>query len=139
LLDLIEHVAFVSTGAPILLVCMARPELLDWRPGWRGLLRLEPLTPQEAQQLIAVRLSDREPDDKVSQRILAAAEGNPLFVQEMAAMRRNRATTRWQSADQALSQRGLTGSRGRAHSSRPQPSRARTVAVPTDADNDGRD
>ena len=86
LLDLIEHVAFVSTGAPILLVCMARPELLERRPGWRGLLRLQPLTPEEAHQLIAVRLSDREPDDKVSQRILAAAEGNPLFVQEMAAM-----------------------------------------------------
>ncbi len=86
LLDLIEHVAFVSTGAPILLVCMARPELLERRPEWRGLLRLEPLTPEEAQQLIAVRLSDREPNNKVSQRILAAAEGNPLFVQEMAAM-----------------------------------------------------
>ena len=33
LLDLIEHVAFVSSGAPILLVCMARPELLERRPG----------------------------------------------------------------------------------------------------------
>ena len=36
LLDLIEHVAFVSSGAPILLLCMARPELLERRPGWRG-------------------------------------------------------------------------------------------------------
>ena len=47
LLDLIEHVAFVASGAPILLVCMARPELLDRRPGWRGLVRLEPLTPRK--------------------------------------------------------------------------------------------
>ena len=44
LLDLIEHVAFVSSGAPILLVCMARPELLGQRPGWRGVTELEPLT-----------------------------------------------------------------------------------------------
>jgi tetratricopeptide (TPR) repeat protein len=86
LLDLIEHVAVVSTGAPILLVCMARPELLDRRPGWRGLVRLEPLSPTEAQQLILARLGGRDPGDEVSQRILAAAEGNPLFVQEMAAM-----------------------------------------------------
>ena len=59
LLDLIEHVAFVSSGAPILLVCMARPELLDRRPGWPGLMRLEPLTPQEAEQMISARIGDR--------------------------------------------------------------------------------
>ena len=35
-LDLLEHVAFLSTGAPILLLCMARPELLDRRGGWGG-------------------------------------------------------------------------------------------------------
>ena len=34
-LDLIEHVADFSRGFPILLVCIARPELLDTRPGWR--------------------------------------------------------------------------------------------------------
>ena len=38
LLDLIEHVAFLSTGVPILLLCMARPELLDRRSGWGGVL-----------------------------------------------------------------------------------------------------
>ena len=86
LLDLIEHVAFVSSGAPILLVCMARPELLDRRPGWRGLMRLEPLTPQEAEQMISARIGDRPPDAAMSQRIVAAADGNPLFVQELAAM-----------------------------------------------------
>ena len=35
-LDLIEHVADWSRDAPILLLCMARPELLDERPGWGG-------------------------------------------------------------------------------------------------------
>ena len=35
-LDLIEHIADWARGAPILLVCLARPELLDVRPGWGG-------------------------------------------------------------------------------------------------------
>ena len=35
-LDLIEHVADWSRAAPILLLCMARPELLDARTGWAG-------------------------------------------------------------------------------------------------------
>jgi class 3 adenylate cyclase len=35
-LELIEHVADLSRGAPILLLCMARPELLDRRPSWAG-------------------------------------------------------------------------------------------------------
>jgi class 3 adenylate cyclase len=86
LLDLIEHVAFVSSGAPILLLCMARPELHDRRPGWRGVLRLEPLSREEAEQLVHARLGAREPDPAITQRIVAAADGNPLFVQELAAM-----------------------------------------------------
>jgi predicted ATPase len=84
LLDLIEHVAFVSAGAPILLLCMARPDLLDRRPGWRGVIRLEPLTPAEAEQLIKARLAGREPGAAVSERMIAAAGGNPLFVEELA-------------------------------------------------------
>ena len=35
-LDLVEHVADLSRDAPILLLCMARPELLDRRPAWAG-------------------------------------------------------------------------------------------------------
>ena len=42
-LDLVEHVALLSSGASILLVCMARPELAERRPGWPVTLRLEPL------------------------------------------------------------------------------------------------
>ena len=39
-LDLIEHVALLSSGAPLLLLCMARPELLDGRPTWPVTIRL---------------------------------------------------------------------------------------------------
>jgi predicted ATPase len=57
-LDLVEHVAGLSRGAPILLLCIARPELLETRPAWGGGLLnattvlLEPLPPEEADELI---------------------------------------------------------------------------------------
>ena len=42
-LDLVEHVALLSARAPLLLLCLARPELLERRPAWPVALRLEPL------------------------------------------------------------------------------------------------
>ena len=51
-LDLVEHVALLSSGAPILLVCMARPELTEGRPTWPVTLRLEPLDAEEVDELI---------------------------------------------------------------------------------------
>src|SRR5919201_4229997 len=85
-LDLLEHVAFLSTSTPILLLCMARPELLDRRTGWGADVRLQPLAPGDASALMESRLGDREVGAKVRERILRAAGGNPLFVEEMAAM-----------------------------------------------------
>ena len=86
LLDLLEHVAFLSTGAPILLLCMARPELLDRRSGWGGVLRLQPLSAEEAERLIDAKVDGHELEAEMRERILRAAGGNPLFVEEMAAM-----------------------------------------------------
>ena len=85
-LDLLEHVAFLSTGAPILLLCMARPELLDRRSGWGGVVRLQPLGSDDAEALMAARLGGRELGAAERERILRSAGGNPLFVEEMAAM-----------------------------------------------------
>jgi class 3 adenylate cyclase/tetratricopeptide (TPR) repeat protein len=88
-LDLIEHVADLSRGAPMLLLCMARPELLDRRSGWAGgklnatNVLLEPLAAGETELLIE-RLADLDPALRV--RIGEAAEGNPLFVEEMVAL-----------------------------------------------------
>jgi len=88
-LDLVEHVADFSRDSPILLLCIARPELLDRRPGWAGgklnatTVLLEPLTPKETDELIE-RLAPV--DDALRTRIREAAEGNPLFVEEMLAM-----------------------------------------------------
>jgi class 3 adenylate cyclase/tetratricopeptide (TPR) repeat protein len=86
LLELLEHLVFLSTGAPILLLCMARPELLDRRSGWTGVLRLQPLGPHEAEALMEARIGRQELGADVRERILRAAGGNPLFVEEMAAM-----------------------------------------------------
>jgi class 3 adenylate cyclase/tetratricopeptide (TPR) repeat protein len=80
-IDLVESTAPLSTGAPLLLICMARPELLDRRPGWPAVLRLEPLPADEAAVLVgdAVREAVRE-------RIIRVSGGNPLFLTEMAAL-----------------------------------------------------
>lgn len=91
-LDLIEHVADFSRDSPILLVCIARPELLDTRPGWgSGKLNatsilLEPLSEVECRELIS-NLLDRGPlPPAVESRIAGAAEGNALFAEELVGM-----------------------------------------------------
>jgi class 3 adenylate cyclase len=91
-LDLIEHIADLSRDAPILLLCMARPELLDERPGWSGgklnatTVLLEPLGRNETDQLVRGLLV--EGDESLVTRIGDAAGGNPLFVEEMVELAR---------------------------------------------------
>ena len=80
-LDLVEHVALLSSGAPILVVCMARPELLDSRPSWPVTVRLEPLSNQDAASLIGAAVPE-----ELGAKIARAAGGNPLFIGEMLAM-----------------------------------------------------
>ncbi len=64
-LDLVDHVADLSRDAPILLLCMARPELLDRRPNWGGgklnatTVLLEPLAADDAEALVATLLDRR--------------------------------------------------------------------------------
>jgi class 3 adenylate cyclase/tetratricopeptide (TPR) repeat protein len=85
-LDLVEAAALLTSDAPILLLCMARPELLERRPAWPGALRLEPLSEDEADELIRDQASGELRD-----RIAHAAGGNPLFISEMLAMAREQA------------------------------------------------
>jgi class 3 adenylate cyclase/tetratricopeptide (TPR) repeat protein len=80
-LDLIEHVALLASGAPILLFCLTRPELIDRRPTWPVTLRLAPLGDEDVAELIPEQL----PGD-LRERISRAAGGNPLFLEEMLAM-----------------------------------------------------
>ena len=80
-IELLEATALLSTGAPLLLLCMARPELLDRRPGWPATLRLEPLASADAEELIGDLLSD-----EAREQIVRASGGNPLFLTEMVAL-----------------------------------------------------
>jgi len=93
LLDLIEHIADFSRGAAILILCMARPELLENRPAWGGgklnaaTVLLEPLKPADTAALI----DELAPvggglDPQLRQRVQTTAAGNPLFVEEMLAL-----------------------------------------------------
>ncbi len=91
-LDLVEHLADWTRDAAVLLVCVARPELLDVRPGWGGgkmnatSILLEPLDGSNASRLVDNLLGSAEIPPAARERILEAAEGNPLFVEEMLGM-----------------------------------------------------
>jgi len=94
-LDLVDHIADLSRDAPILVLCMARPELLDRRPSWGGgklnatTVLLEPLGAEDADSLVNVLLDGAPADEALRARILDAAEGNPLFVEEMVGLLRD--------------------------------------------------
>ena len=91
-LDLVEHVAELSRAAPIFLLCVARTELLDVRPGWGGgklnatSLLLEPLGESECAELIERLVADGALDAELRTRIGSASGGNPLYMEEMLAM-----------------------------------------------------
>jgi class 3 adenylate cyclase len=88
LLDLIELLATRLNGLPVLLLTLARPELLDMRPAWGGgllaynALPVEPLGGADAEQL-ALHLLGAEAK---ATRVAEAAEGNPLFIEQLAAV-----------------------------------------------------
>jgi class 3 adenylate cyclase/tetratricopeptide (TPR) repeat protein len=92
LLDLIEHIAD-WVRAPVLILCLARPELLDARSGWGGgrvrstAIELEPLSEEESAELVEQLLSQLagaagERPHSLPQEAIDRAEGNPLFVEE---------------------------------------------------------
>jgi tetratricopeptide (TPR) repeat protein len=91
-LDLIEHVADWARDAPILLMCLARTELLDQRRGWGGgklnvtTIHLEPLSEEDSGRLIANLMGIQASEEHSRSRIAEAAEGNPLFVEETLSM-----------------------------------------------------
>jgi class 3 adenylate cyclase len=88
-LDLIEHMADWTRDAPILLIAMARAELLEKRPAWGGgkrwvtTMSLEPLSEVESEELVTSLLGRAELPVEVRSQISHAAEGNPLFVEEL--------------------------------------------------------
>jgi class 3 adenylate cyclase/tetratricopeptide (TPR) repeat protein len=87
LLDLVEHVSRWSHDAPILLLCVARPELLEERPQWEGVhVRLEPLSSGEATQLLDALDAGGILSPELRGRVSEVAQGNPLFAEQLVAM-----------------------------------------------------
>jgi len=91
LLDLLEYLAGWTHDAPVLLLCLARPDLFEERQSW--LLApnatdvvLGPLTDAELEQLLDEIAQEWPLDAAARARIAEAAEGNPLYVEQMAAM-----------------------------------------------------
>ncbi len=88
LLELVEHIGTWVRNVPLLLLCLARPELLDIRPGWGGgrvratAIELEALGPADSEALIDALVPDRVLPVAARQALLAKTEGNPLFVEE---------------------------------------------------------
>jgi predicted ATPase/class 3 adenylate cyclase len=91
-LDLVDHVVGSTRDVPLLVVCLTRPELLDARPAWQSpsdnatMVRLEPLAESEAAALLERALRARVVDEQTGQRALEAAEGNPLFLEQLLAI-----------------------------------------------------
>ncbi len=86
MLDLV-HALVQRARGPLLFVTLSRPELLDAREGWgSGLpgyttLTLGPLTEEDARELATRRLID----DRLADEVVGIAEGNPLFIEQLAA------------------------------------------------------
>jgi len=91
LLDLLEYIVGFSSGAPIALLCLARPDLFDARPSWSAprqratVVSLAPLEDAEAESLVEA-LDETELSAAARRRIIDSADGNPLFVEQMLAM-----------------------------------------------------
>ena len=92
LLDMLDHVATFSSGSPILLVCLARPDLLEAVPSWsvpqpnRSILALERLDDVESHELVAALDPRAELNQDQRRRAVRVAEGNPFFLEQIVAV-----------------------------------------------------
>jgi DNA-binding SARP family transcriptional activator/tetratricopeptide (TPR) repeat protein len=82
-LDFVEYLVGWAAG-PLFVLCVARPELLEARPAWReDAIFLEPMSPAEAQQLVAALPESSALDEPAVTAAVEAAEGNPLFLEQL--------------------------------------------------------
>jgi DNA-binding SARP family transcriptional activator len=88
-LDFVEHLVDWSRDAPLLLIGLARNELLEQRPAWAApretvmLLPVEPLSDSHAEELAAHVRASAALDELTIADIVSRAEGNPLFLEQM--------------------------------------------------------
>jgi DNA-binding SARP family transcriptional activator/class 3 adenylate cyclase len=90
LLDFVDELADRVRDAPLLVLCTARPELLERRPGWGGgkanalTISLPPLSDEETARLVAAVLEQPRLEGDVHAALLARAAGNPLYAEQFA-------------------------------------------------------
>jgi class 3 adenylate cyclase/tetratricopeptide (TPR) repeat protein len=86
LLEFVDHLVEWTSDVPLLVVCTARPELLERRAGWGGgkrnaaTLSLSPLSDADTASLVQTLMGESHPD------LVAHAGGNPLYAEEYARM-----------------------------------------------------
>jgi class 3 adenylate cyclase len=96
LLDFVDHLAEWAAGVAMLIVCTARPELLDRRAGWGGGKRnaatvsISALSQEETAHLLSSLLEQTLLPAELQARVLAHAEGNPLYAEEYVRMLQDR-------------------------------------------------
>ena len=90
LLDFVDDLVEWASGVPLVVLCTARPELLDRRPGWGGgkvnatTLGLSPLSDTETAQLVAELTGQALLPAQTQAALLARAGGNPLYAEQYA-------------------------------------------------------
>jgi len=89
LLDFVDEVADRVRDGPMLILCTARPELLERRPGWGGgkanalTISLPPLSDDDTASVVAA-VSDHRMPAEIQAAVLERAEGNPLYAEQFA-------------------------------------------------------
>ena len=90
-LELIEHLLDAAEDAPLVLLCPARHDLLERHPDWAERAHavrivLQPLTSADMELVVDNLLGEAGIAEAARQRIVSAADGNPLFVEQMLSM-----------------------------------------------------
>jgi class 3 adenylate cyclase len=88
LLDLVASLPEALAGMPLLVLCLARPELLERAPGWRA-TEIEPLSTPAAEEHACALVAKGGLPGEIAERVLATAGGNPFFAEELVAMLRD--------------------------------------------------
>ncbi len=96
LLDFVDHLVDWASGVPLLVVCTARPELLERRPGWGGgktnalTISLSPLSDEDTTRLVGALIQRAVLPADTQELLLARAGGNPLYAEQYARLLEDR-------------------------------------------------
>ena len=110
LLDFVEYLLAWAADVQLLVLCTARPELFERRPGWRAhsstshIVSLTPLSDPETHELLDALLGSALLPPAMRSALLAGATGNPLYAQEFVRMLKDRGMFVGREGERALEQ-----------------------------------